>query len=363
MGKHRVSGRLPAGERLERIERSPQYRGGRFHNPVPRSTQPSLRMALRLLPRWLLGRQKRIPSARLPTRVLNADQLNTFPPVGWRATWLGHSSCLLELGGKRVLTDPVWSERVSPFSFAGPTRFHEPPIALSDLPPLDAVLISHDHYDHLDMATVCALATTRVRFVVPLGVGSHLESWGVDPAQIQELDWWESHRLADSDVEIVATPAHHLSGRAARTGRDATLWASFVIRSATDRLYFGGDTGRPADFAEIGRRFGPFDLTVLPIGAYGEHWPDIHLTPEEAVSAFAELGGKLLLPIHWGTFNLAFHAWHEPPVRLIHAASVAGVSLAMPLPGQTFTAHNAPPGRYWNIFSTPPHDFFPEPTE
>ncbi len=304
-------------------------------------------MALRLLPRWLFGREERTPRRTLPTFHPDPSHLSARQETGWRATWLGHSTCLLELGGVRLLTDPVWSPRVSPLRFAGPVRFHPPPLALGELPPLDAVLISHDHYDHLDMETVCTLSTTGVTFVVPLGVGSHLESWGVPALNIVELDWWDSFRLPGSSVEVAATPAHHLSGRNAVTGRDATLWASFVVRDDSARLFFGGDAGCPTDFAGIGSRFGPFDLAILPIGAYGEHWPDIHLTPEEAVSAFRDLGGRLLLPIHWGTFNLAFHDWHEPPERLIEAAREAGIAIALPLPGQSITSTGPTPVRTW----------------
>lgn len=341
-------GQLPTGARLERIRCSPQFRNNRFQNPVERRTHPSLRMALRILPRWLFGGQERTPRRMLPTARPNPSQWSVKPEHGWRATWLGHSTCLIELGGVRLLTDPVWSARVSPLRFAGPVRFHPPPMALAELPALDAVLVSHDHYDHLDMETVRVLASTGVRFVVSLGVGSHLESWGVQPERIVELDWWEGHRLPGSNVEIVATPAHHLSGRNAVTGRDATLWSSFAILGASARVYFGGDAGDPTDFAEIGRRLGPFDLTFLPIGAYGDQWPDIHLTPEEAVKAQLVLSGKLLLPIHWGTFNLAFHDWHEPPHRLLEAARASGVSVAMPLPGQPVShGEHAPVVRWW----------------
>lgn len=305
-------------------------------------------MALRLLPRWVLGREERSPRRPLPVATIDPAWW-TVPGATWRATWLGHSTCLLELGRTRILTDPVWSARVSPLRFAGPLRFHKPPLALSDLPSLDVVLISHDHYDHLDMDTVRALACRDTRFVVPLGVGEHLESWGVSAERIVELDWWE-HCTLDTDVEITATPAHHLSGRHAVTGRDATLWASFVIRHGATRLFFGGDAGQPTDFHSIGRRFGPFELALLPIGAYGESWPDIHLTPEEAVAACTALGGRLLLPIHWGTFNLAFHAWHEPPERLLSASGPAGVAVALPLPGQPVTPDHLPPvSRWWEV--------------
>ena len=256
------------------------------------------------------------------------------PSGGFRVTWLGHSTTLIEIDGYRVLTDPVWSRRASPSSLAGPARFHAPPLPLEDLPELDAITISHDHYDHLDMPTIRALARTGARFFVPLGVGAHLEAWGVPDGRITELDWWEEATLEDGGLRLAAVPAQHYSGRGLG-GVNATLWASWVLTGPRHRVYAGCDSGLFPGFAEIGTRYGPFDLTLLPIGQYGPTWPDIHSLPEEAVDAHRALRGRLLLPVHWGTFNLAFHDWREPGERLVARAGDTGTPLLLPRPGET----------------------------
>ena len=250
-------------------------------------------------------------------------------------TWLGHATALLEIDGYRVLTDPVWSERCSPSRSIGPQRMHPPPLALESLPALDAIVISHDHYDHLDMRTVRALARTqRAPFVTPLGVGAHLREWGIPAARIIELDWNDGTRIGD--LRLVCTPARHFSGRF--LSRSNTLWASWAILGPASRAYFGGDTGYTRSFTEIGAEHGPFDLTLLPIGAYNKSWPDIHMNPEEAVRAHLDLNGDhagsgVLVPIHWATFRLAPHPWAEPAEWLVDAAGTAGVEIAVPRPG------------------------------
>ena len=246
-----------------------------------------------------------------------------------------------------IVTDPVWSKRCSPSSLTGPVRFHAPPIALGALPKLDAVVISHDHYDHLDMHAVRALAETGVRFFMPLGVGAHFEAWGIEASQIVELDWWDRAQAGGDEVELVATPGRHFSGRGLSVGSNVTQWACFAIVGPEHRVFFSGDTGAFPGFAEIGDRLGPFDATLIKIGAYAEDWPDIHLNPEQAVQAHQALGGRLLLPVHWGTFNLAYHAWNEPPERLLRAASKAGVSLALPRPGQMVEPSKPPSVEPW----------------
>jgi L-ascorbate metabolism protein UlaG (beta-lactamase superfamily) len=253
--------------------------------------------------------------------IVRLTKADFAPASGLRATWLGHSTVLVEIDGARILFDPVWARRASPSSLIGPKRFHEPPLALGELPPLDAIVASHDHYDHLDRGVVRALAQSaaqsRARFVVPLGVGAHLERWGVAPDRITELDWSESTKVGP--LTLTATPARHFSGRGLND-RNHTLWASWS---------------------------GPFDLTFIKIGAYGDTWPDIHLTPEQAVDAHAKVRGNLLLPIHWGTFNLAFHAWDEPAERVVVAAAAAGARLVMPKPGESVEPATAPPVKPW----------------
>jgi L-ascorbate metabolism protein UlaG (beta-lactamase superfamily) len=335
-------GGAPDGARLERMRRSPHFQDGTFRNPVPtRKTLPgTMTESVR---RQLGGPEQRVPPAPIPVAQGVKDALAVLPASGMRATWLGHSTALVELDGHRVLVDPVWAERASPSQRVGPRRFHPPPVSLGGLPALDVVLITHDHYDHLDMAAVQAIARAsahrKARFVVPLGVGAHLERWGVPAGRIAELDWEESVDVGA--LTLTATPARHFSGRGVRDG-DRTLWASWVVDGPTRRVFHSGDSGPWEGFADIGARHGPFDLTMVKIGAYGPTWPDIHLDPEQAVAAHQALRGALLLPIHWGTFNLAFHAWDEPAERVLAAAEAAGVALVMPRPGQPVEP-DAPP--------------------
>ena len=320
-------GAHPAGARLERMRRSPQYANGRFRNKqqAPLTTASNREM----LRRQFFGKEQREPLQPIP--IISNASATASGAEGLRATWLGWATVLVEIDGKRVLTDPVWSERCSPSTLVGPKRFHAPPIALRDLPPIDVVVISHDHYDHLDMPTVRTLAARGTRFAVGLGVGAHLERWGVPPAQITELDWNESADIGG--LHITATPSRHYSGRNPRY-KDETLWASWVVKGPRHRFYFSGDTGYHDDFKTIGQQHGPFDLVLMKIGAYDETWESIHLDPEDAVRAHQDLRGGVMLPVHWATFNLGFHAWREPPDRTLAAARKAGVALVIPRPGE-----------------------------
>ena len=316
-----------AGERLARAEASPQWEGGQFGNLLPRRDAPLGRM---LRENFFGGSDHRIPTAPLPVAHRTAADYAAPPSSGLRVTWLGHSTLLLEIDGARVLIDPVWGERASPLSFLGPRRFFAPPLALDDLPPVDAVVISHDHYDHLDMPTVKALLADSVRWVVPLGVGAHLRAWGVPEEDVTELDWWEATRV--DSLTLTATPARHFSGRGL-TGANRTLWAGWAVAGPTHRVFYSGDTALHDQFAEIGRRLGPFDLTMIETGAYSALWADVHLGPEQAVLAHRLVRGDVLLPVHWGLFNLALHGWTEPIERVRVAARAAGVRVASPRPG------------------------------
>ncbi|TRZ92172.1 MAG: hypothetical protein D4R84_12855, partial [Rhodocyclaceae bacterium] len=255
------------------------------------------------------------------------------PATGLRATWLGHSTVLIEIDGLRVLTDPVWGQRASPSRLAGPKRFQPVPVPLRMLPPIDLVLISHDHYDHLDYPTVRELARRDVPFVTSLGVGSHLEAWGVPAHRITELDWWESHTLPEADLTVTAAPSQHFSGRGLKD-RNATLWSSLVVRSPRHAVFFSGDTGLTTEYSAIRERLGPFDLVMLEVGAFHPAWGDIHLGPENALEALALLGGGAFLPVHWGTFSLAMHAWDEPAETLLALAPATGARLVMPRLGE-----------------------------
>ena len=334
-----------AGERLERMRASRQYRDGRFRNTtrgVPAERTGSLSIARE----FFFGGKRRIPQSPLPIES-PLEAWSRAPASDLRMTWLGHSTVLIESGGIRVLTDPVFGERVSPVSFAGPKRFHPVPAKIAELPPLDAVLVSHDHLDHLCKPSIRELAKLRVPFITSLGVGAHLEQFGVEPARITECDWWTDTSLLGGDLRFTAVPAHHFSGRGLRD-RNATLWSSWVIQTPRHKLFFSGDTGLHEGFMTIGEKFGPFDITMLEIGAYNRAWGDIHLGPENALRAFEMLGGGTLLPIHWGTFDLGLHPWDEPAEQLLALAEPAHVRWLTPRLGRPFEpAHAEAPSPWW----------------
>lgn len=320
------------GARLERARANPQYRDGRFVNVQPEAPTTIAAMGDYLV-RQFSGEEVREPPKPLPVMAIDKAALAAAPAAnGLRAFWIGHASTFVEIDGSRLLLDPVFAERVSPVP-VGPRRFHPPPIALADLPTIDAVLISHDHYDHLDMATVRHLAAHGTRFFVPLGIGAHLERWGVPPAQIEEMEWWQRRTLAG--VEFVCTPTRHYSGRGLGD-RSATLWSSWAVRGPRHRIFYSGDTGYSTHFAEIGSRLGPFDIAFVKIGAYGPgaSWLDIHMSPEQAVQAHRDVGAKRMFPVHWSTFNLAYHDWDEPIRRTAAEARRTGVALVTPRLGE-----------------------------
>ncbi|HEU5135709.1 MAG TPA: MBL fold metallo-hydrolase [Steroidobacteraceae bacterium] len=317
--------------RQERITASPRWDGTRFRNTsIIARGDPAVPMPS--LGDFICGGDRRVPSAPLPA-VNPLDTWTRAAGSGLRATWLGHSTVLIEIDGWRVLTDPVWGPRASPSRFLGPKRFQPVPISLRELPPLDAVIVSHDHYDHLDYTTMRQMRKASVPIITSLGVGAHLEAFGIQPARIVELDWWESHRVPGTDLTLTAGPSQHFSGRGLKDG-NKTLWSSFVIQSQRHRVFFSGDTGATPQHAEIRERLGPFDLVMLEVGAWHPAWGNIHLGPANALAAHALLGGGPLLPVHWGTFNLALHPWDEPAETLAGLAPQTGVRLIMPRLGE-----------------------------
>lgn len=321
--------------RSTRMERSPQWLNGRFHNPQPLWNNFTGALASILKPN-----PHGVPREAPPVL---APRLDAEPGSGLRATWLGHSTVLLEIDGTRVLTDPVWGDRASPLSWAGPKRFFPPPMPLENLPVPQAVVISHDHYDHLDRSTILRMRDWDTRFLVPLGVGARLQGWGIPADRITELDWWEGVQVGT--LTITCTPARHASGRGL-FDKDRTLWAGFVFQGNAHRVYFSGDTGLFPGLADIGSRLGPFDLTLIETGAYGQAWPDWHLGPEQAVQAHRLVRGDTLLPIHWGTFKLAPHGWTEPVERVLEAA--AGIPVLVPRPGESVEPGLEPAlSRWW----------------
>jgi L-ascorbate metabolism protein UlaG (beta-lactamase superfamily) len=321
-------GGVPDGARLERMRLSRQFHGGRFENTPPYVSNLSFMGEMQSF----FGGEMREPTFEVPVvRIVPADLERSVAP-GLRAWWLGHASVLLEIDGVRILTDPMLSLRASPFQFIGPARLHAAPLALQDLKNIDAVVISHDHFDHLDMDTIQALARGGAQFFVGLGIGAHLERWDVPPAQIHEMDWWDHVQVRG--VTIHCTPARHYSGR---KGMDnSTLWASWMLKGPQHSAYFSGDTGYAGHFREVRERLGAPELALIKIGAYGATWRDIHMDPESAVRAHRDLGATPLLPVHWATFNLAYHAWAEPILRSVAAARAQGVQIVTPRPGEKF---------------------------
>ena len=316
-----------------KLRSSPHFDGHRFVNteytPMMADSSSS---SLGVLRHWLFGHELRAPNCPLPLYGNGAAELQKPPASEVRVTWLGHSTTILEVDGVTVLTDPIWSERASPSRWVGPRRFHPPPMALDALPHLDAVLISHEHYDHLDEATVQALAKRGVAFHVPLGIGAHLTAWGVPAAQIVEHDWWQPATLPHG-VQLTSVPARHFNGRGV-PGRVGASWTSWALVGPRHRLFYSGDTGLHAAMREIGARLGPFDVALLEIGQYDPSWGNIHLGPLGALEANERLGGRVLFPIHWATFELGMHDWSEPAETLTVEAAKRHVAITTPRLGE-----------------------------
>lgn len=327
------------GERLERVTASPQWSQGRFTNP-----QPIVNEEWASVTRALSASEDGSPSQVLKFAAPDPETFETPPASGLRITWLGHSSILIEIDGVTILTDPVWGERPMPVDWLGPKRWYAPPLDLDELPPIDLVVISHDHYDHLDEPTITLISGWESEFVMPLGVGAHLAYWGVPEAQITELDWWDHKQVGGLD--ITCTPARHASGRQI-FDQNLTLWAGYAFVGAEHRVFFSGDTGLFPAMQEIGDRLGPFDLTMIEVGAYDRSWPDWHIGPEQALRAHKMLRGELFLPVHWGLFNLGYHGWTEPIERVMHEAGLKQVEVATPYPGQSFEPDRLPEFERW----------------
>jgi L-ascorbate metabolism protein UlaG (beta-lactamase superfamily) len=253
---------------------------------------------------------------------------------------------------KNILLDPMFSKSPSPFQAIGPQRFSDSlPATINELPPIDAILISHDHYDHLDYASIKQLAGKTTMFFVPIGLGAHLKKWGVQQKQITELDWWEERDF--DGFTFTCTPSRHFSGRTL-SDRFATLWCSWVIRANNTKIFFSGDTGYGPHFKQIGETFGPFDLTLLECGQYDALWPNVHMTPEQTMQAHIELGGKRMIPMHWGAFVLAFHSWTDPVERVLAAGKKVSATIITPKIGEVvpFKAKSYPTKAWWKEYET-----------
>jgi L-ascorbate metabolism protein UlaG (beta-lactamase superfamily) len=320
-----------SGLRLERAIASRQYRDGKFHNTSGVGAVMSGNSAAIMLD-FAFGGKRRNPQGPLPI-VDPRDTWKKPAETGLRITWLGHSSFLLEIDGSRILVDPMFADNASPVSFAGRRRFHPVPARLDGFPALDAVLLSHDHYDHLSGITMRSIGRMGLPVITSLGVGARLENMGIHPDRIIELDWWEEHLIPRGNLSITATPAQHFSGRGL-TDRNDTLWSSWVFKSASHNVFYTGDTGLTDELRTIGERMGPFDVSLIEIGASNPAWAHIHLGPANAARAFGMLGGGTLFPVHWGTFDLALHKWNEPPETLVGIASREALRVITPRIGQ-----------------------------
>ena len=319
--------------RFARKVSSPQWIDGKFRNTLPEKTNFSL-----VFRKLFLNTNSR-PSTPIPTVPRKKSDFDFAPESGCRVTWIGHSTLLVELDGMRFLTDPVWGERASPVSFAGPKRFFSAPLPLSELPKIDAVVLSHDHYDHYCAETIEFLANSQIPFIVPLGVADRLEEHGIHYSRIREFDWWEEVEIGS--VKLACVPARHFSGRSL-FDRNSTLWCGWAFLGRSKRVYFSGDSAYFPGFKEIGQRFGPFDIAAIESAAYNQAWPDVHIGPEQAMQAFLDVKGKVYLPIHWATFNLSTHSWTEPGERLLVGAQKRGIDIVFPKPGESLEPHAVP---------------------
>ena len=336
-------GTVSTGQSLSRIRSSPHYQDGQFVNIIETSLDMGVAAMAKTLQEFVTARNVR-PTQPLPTRFDHAAFLSSVEDDQVRVTWYGHSAILLEIEGKRLLLDPMLGSTASPVSFFAKRFPYQTPINLDPFTDIDAIIISHDHYDHLDYWSIQQLQDKAQRFFVPLGVGAHLQHWGVDAAKITELDWWESASL--DSLTLIATPARHFSGRGL-TDRNKTLWASWVLKSKHANVYFSGDSGYGPHFQEIGERYGPFDLAMIECGQYNEKWEAIHMLPEQSLQAHRDVQGKVMMPIHWGAFNLAVHPWKEPVERLLEGVE-GNVIIATPSIGESFVLNQATPtGKWW----------------
>lgn len=333
----------PKGDRKARILASPSQAKGLFQNPVPTDMNMPGRTMRKVMWQMLKGDPAREPRNPIPVVPFDKSAFEAASKSGFALTWFGHSSLLISLDGVTFLCDPVFGKRPSPFPFLGPKRFpYTEYMRVNMLPQVDVVLLSHDHFDHLCHETIVRLRDKK--FICPLGVGAHLERWGVPAVNIQEYDRWDS--VAVRDVTLTLLPTRHFSGRKL-SNRFTTLWGAWVLQGKSKRILFGADTAYFDGFKAIGERFGGYDLVLLECGAYNENWPHVHMFPEETAQAAAELKARVLMPIHWGKFSLALHPWKEPIERVSVKAAELGIPLLTPRPGRILTSTDPSQSEKW----------------
>ena len=339
--RQKFFGKLPAGERLKRIMKSSNYKGGAFQNLS--FTEVTIKNAsyIKMLKDFFNRPKDSEPPQVLPSVITNLKTLKADKPT---IVWFGHSSYLIKSKEITILVDPVLSGNASPVSYFGKSFKGSEMYTVEDLPAIDMLFISHDHYDHLDYKTIVKLIPKVKKFYTALGVGEHLEYWGVNPDNIVEFDWWDTHKVA-KDIEVIATPARHFSGRSLT--RAKSLWSSFVLNIHGYKLFLGGDSGYDTHFKLIGEKYGPFDIAMLENGQYGEEWPYIHTFPEETAVAAKDLQAKVLLPVHWSKFVLANHSWNASIKRLLPAAEKLDLTLTTPLIGEPVIIDQSYPNKVW----------------
>jgi len=321
-----------SGQSKRRIDESPNRLKRAFVNQIPTDMSMSMGSMVKALIEFAKGNPRGKPAAPIPVSDITPDQLGSADDQA-SVTWFGHSAVLLGLDGKTLFLDPMLGRTPSPFPMLGGRRYSQRlPLEIDMLPSIDAVVLSHDHYDHLDYGTIKQLKHKVRRFIVPLGVAAHLERWGVDPSVITEHDWWDE--LVFEGIKLTCAPARHFSGRNIGD-RNSTLWCSWVISGKQVNIYFSGDSGYGPHFKEIGDKFGPFDLTLMECGQYDERWAAIHMLPEQTVQAHIDVRGKTMIPIHWGAFTLALHDWTDPVERAAKAAEQRHAVMATPRIGET----------------------------
>jgi L-ascorbate metabolism protein UlaG (beta-lactamase superfamily) len=344
MALFKTFGQNPSGHDLEKLATSPNYRNGTFHNATATQTLAKGDSFLKITWRFLNKPKNTVPPSALPSLATNLKSIAKDSPT---VIWFGHSSYLININGKNILVDPVFSGHASPFSFTGKSFEGTDVYSISDLPSIDVLLLTHDHYDHLDYSTVLKLKDRVKRVITSLGVGSHLRYWGYEAALITELDWWDKKEI-EGGLEFAATPARHFSGRTFT--RNKTFWSSFILRSANFTIYIGSDSGYDAHFKTIGEKFGTIDLAILENGQYNEAWPDIHMMPEQTVQATMDLNANWLMPVHWGKFSISLHPWDEPIKRVVAKAKELNVQVTTPMIGEPVVlGENYPNKSWWEI--------------
>ncbi|MDN4072296.1 MBL fold metallo-hydrolase [Fictibacillus terranigra] len=339
-----VFGTKPSKQRRLSFQASAQFSDRRFMNEIPTVMDTSFTTTLSIAKDFIKGNPNGKPHQQLKTIGFDVKADRGSKDAG--ITWFGHSALMLEMDGKRMLIDPMFGKSPSPFPMFGGKRYSKTlPFENSHLPFIDAIFISHDHYDHLDFGSIKKLKEKTGRFFVPLGVGGHLERWGVDQEKISEHDWWDE--VEWEGLDLVCTPARHFSGRSL-TDRNATLWCSWVIGDKQTKVFFSGDSGYGPHFKTIGERYGPFNAALMECGQYDDRWSNIHMMPEETVQAFIDVKGGLLIPIHWAAFTLALHDWNDPIERVTKEAARKGLPIASPQIGETvFIGEDKYPNSVW----------------